>query len=129
MRARTASRASLRPASIMPSIAAVTASDCIFMKSVRVLSRSKTIARITGRGRLLAREPEPASEADLAVVDADIEAAVRVVADPRLVGDRRSVAAVVGQRQQDPLAALETLGKRELHPGPLHHTTLWARSF
>ena len=30
----------------MPSIAAVTASDFIFMKSVSVLSRSKTVARI-----------------------------------------------------------------------------------
>src|SRR5258706_80284 len=41
-------RGTLRPASTMPSIAAATASDLVFMKSVSVLSRSKTVARIKG---------------------------------------------------------------------------------
>src|SRR5580765_2583573 len=116
MRARTASRGSLSPASIMPSIAAVTASDFIFMKSVSVLSRSKTIARIKralrvrtvaatrrggasgpagaprdgGRGMVEAARlpsfrgrPDRAAQADLAVVDPQVESARGIAADPR----------------------------------------------
>src|SRR5262245_42787063 len=155
MRVRTASRGSLRPASIMPSMAALTASDFIFMKSVRVLSRSKTMARIkrglrsgnprrpaiawasrwsiasngavrsapaglrsfarprrrvvrSSRRRLLRGDADAASLADLAVVDANVETAVGVVAHPRLVGDRGAIATVVGERKQHPVVALET---------------------
>src|SRR5687768_1373048 len=50
-----------------------------------------------------------AAEADLAVVDADVEAAVGVGAHPRLVGDGGAFAAVVRQRHQDPLVALLAL--------------------
>src|SRR5262245_25707745 len=100
MRAFTDSRGSSRPASIMPSIAASTASDFIFMKSTRVLSRSKTMARINRVVPLLARQADGSPQTDFTVVDPDVEAARRVAADPRLVVDRRAVAAVVRQRKQ-----------------------------
>src|SRR5262249_35636318 len=119
MRARTASRGRSSPASIMPSIAASMAAAFIFMKSVRVLSRSRTIARINPALRtLLAREPDAAAEADLAVVDAKVEPASRIAAHPGLVRDGRSVAAVVGERQQNPVVALPALRKRDFHPSP-----------
>src|SRR5262245_623036 len=119
MRARTASRGRSSPASIMPSIAASMAAAFIFMKSVRVLSRSRTIARINPALRtLLAREPDAAAEADLAVVDAKVEPASRIAAHPGLVRDGCSVAAVVGERQQNPVVALPALRKRDFHPSP-----------
>src|SRR5215831_3714965 len=136
IRARTASRGSSRPASIMASTAASMAAVFIRMKSVSVLSRSKTIARIKhalrcGRsagawwapaGGSLAGHPDLAAHADLAVVDPDVEAASRIAAHPRLVGDGRSVAPVVRERQQIALAALHALGKPRLHTAPLHTT-------
>src|SRR5215831_6132653 len=120
MRARTASRGSCRPASIMPSMAAFTASDFMRMKSVSVLSRSKTIARIKQFDPgSFARGHDGAAQTDLAVVDAKIETARRVVAHPRLVRDRRAVATVVGERQQHAFVALHALGKAHFHPRPL----------
>src|SRR5580765_46217 len=116
IRARTASRGSSRPASIIPSIAASIAAAFIFMKSVSVLSRSRTMARIK---TLLAREPDAAAEADLAVVDAKVEPAGRIAAHPGLVGDRRAVATVVRERQQNAVVALPALRKRDVHPSPL----------
>src|SRR5689334_19801545 len=95
--ARSTSRDSTRPASIMPSIAASTAAAFIFMKSTSVLSRSNTIARINGppgarhcvRARAaprpavqsLGRDADRAADADLAVVDADVEPALGIAAD------------------------------------------------
>src|SRR6266545_5415812 len=120
MRARTASRGSLSPASIMPSIAASIAAAFIFMKSVSVLSRSKTMARINPALRaLLAREADAAPQADLAVVDPQVEPAARVAAHPGLVGDGRPVAPVVGEWQQHAVVAFPALGEAHFHPGPL----------
>src|SRR6476646_2012180 len=105
----------------MPSMAALTAASFMRMKSVSVLSRSKTIARITRvapRSGSLGGRAYHAAEADLAVVDAQVEAARRVVADPGLVGDWRAVASVVGQREQHALSALAARGKR-FHPKAL----------
>src|SRR5262249_48720487 len=120
MRARTASRGRSSPASIMPSIAASIAAAFIFMKSVSGLSRSRTIARINCLLRtLVAREPDAATEADLAVVDAEVEPAGRIAAHPGLVRDRRSIATVIGERQQNPVVALPALRKRDIHPSPL----------
>src|SRR5437016_8590183 len=123
MRARTASRGRSSPASIMPSIAASMAAAFIFMKSVSVLSRSRTIARINPALRtLLARESDAAAETDLAVVDAKVEPARRIAAHPGLVRDRRALATVVGKRQQNPVVALPALRKRDFHPSPPPYT-------
>src|SRR5258708_6320565 len=107
MRPRMRSRGRSRPASIIPSIAAATASSFIFMKSTSVLSRSNTMARITNAalrgGPSLDRGSDRAPEADLAVVDAEVEAARRIAAHPGLVVDRRAVAPVVRQGQQHPV--------------------------
>src|SRR5947209_6107463 len=119
IRVFTASRGSARPASIIPSIAASTASDFIFMKSTSVLSRSKTMAWITPGVPSLGREADRSSQTDFAVVDADIEAAGRIAADPRLVVDGRSITAVIGEWQQNPIVALAALGVSRFHPGPL----------
>src|SRR6266516_5268721 len=122
IRARTDSRGSRSPASIMPSIAALTASAFIFMKSVSVLSRSKMIARINARPArlgLLGRWSDPAAQADLAIVDADVVAAGWIVADPRLVRDGGPVPPVVGQREKDSIPAFAALGKPHVHPDPL----------
>src|SRR6185369_4421378 len=121
MRARTASRGSLRPASIMPSMAALIASSFIFMKSVSVLSRSKMMARtnVASLAGLLGRDADPAPQADLTVVDADVEPATGIAAYPCLVGDGGPVAAVVGQREQHSVAALSAFRKAHVHPNPL----------
>src|SRR3990172_9450567 len=120
MRVRTASRGRSSPASIMPSMAASIAAAFIFMKSVSVLSRSKTMARINPALRTsLARGADAAAEADLAVVDPKVEPAGRIAAHPGLVGDGRPVATVVGERQQDAVVALPALRKSDLHPRPL----------
>src|SRR5437016_2229990 len=126
MRARTVPRGSCRPASSMPTMAARTASPFMRMKSTRVLSRSKTMARITrvlrtsrrfarcGCGSLGGR-PDRAPQRDLAVVDPHVEAARRIAAHPRLVRDRRAVAAVIGERQQHAVLALAAIGELRLH--------------
>src|SRR5881396_1566940 len=111
MRARTASRGNLRPASIMPSMAAFTASVFIFMKSTSVLSRSKTMARINQGVLLLGREADGSPQADLAVVDSEGEAAGGIVAHPSLVVDGRTVAAIVRERKQNAIVALAALRK------------------
>src|SRR5438034_11850066 len=122
MRAFTASRGSSSPASIMPSIAAATASDFIFMKSTRVLSRSKTMARINQAPRAdrerelggvpsLGREADGPPQADLPVVDANVEPACGIAAHPGLVVDGRSVAAVIRKREQHAIVALPALRK------------------
>jgi hypothetical protein len=46
------------------------------------------------------------SEADLAVVDSQVEAAIRIAAHPRLVRDRRAIPAVVAERKERALATL-----------------------
>src|SRR6188474_803615 len=99
----------------MPSMAASTAEAFIFMKSTSVLSRSKTTARITRVGSL-GRDADGAAEADLAIVDTNVEAARRIAAHPRLVVDRGAVAPVVRQRQQHAVVALPALGKTRDHP-------------
>src|SRR6185503_6705745 len=68
---------------------------------------------------------DDAPEADLPVIDAQIEPALRVGAHPRLVGDRRAFAAVVGERNQRAVATLLAarpfdgwIGHAELLPAP-----------
>src|SRR5688572_22674211 len=102
----------------MPSIAAVTASAFILMKSVRVLSRSKMMARTKPPRCLFGRDADSSSQADLAVVDANVEPAVGIAADPRLVGDRGPIPTVVGQGEQHSVTALPAIGKALLHPVP-----------
>src|SRR4051795_6296525 len=52
--------------------------------------------------------PYRPAETDFSVVDAQIEAAVGIGADPRLVGDRRALAAIVGKWNEGSLRALLT---------------------
>src|SRR5947208_13800869 len=101
MRRRSTSRDNRSPASIMPSIAASTAAAFIFMKSTSVLSRSNTMARITRTpgGDSLRGGAQGSAEADLAVVDANVEPAIGIAAHPGLVGDRGAIPPVVGQRE------------------------------
>src|SRR5688500_10148613 len=68
-------------------------------------------AAVGSRARRAARAslvggPDRAAEAQLTVVDADVEPAVGVAADPGLVGDRCAIAAVVAHREQVAVAAL-----------------------
>src|SRR5207247_4000051 len=65
--------------------------------------------------------PDAAAEADLTVVDPDVEPARGVAAHPGLVGDRRPIATVVRERQQHTIVALATLGEIDLHPDPSLH--------
>ena len=51
-----------------------------------------------GRARLFHRLAEAAAEADFAVIDADVVAAVRIGAHPRLELNRRPVPTVIGER-------------------------------
>src|SRR5690554_3480226 len=67
---------------------------------------SKDLTCRTARARLLVALTDRATEADLAVVDPDVEAALRIRADPGLVGDRRAVTTVVRERQHVPLSTL-----------------------
>src|SRR2546425_381823 len=57
--------------------------------------RPLTAGARTASKRLLGALADRATEGDLPVIDADVEPALRVAADPGLVGDRRPVAAVV----------------------------------
>src|SRR2546428_5002154 len=60
-----------------------------------------------------------AQERDFPVVYADVEPAVGVRAHPGLVGDRRSVTAVIRQRNEETLLALLTGGPfPALHAAP-----------
>src|SRR5690348_12970646 len=66
-------------------------------------------AVITGSGspgHLLVRLGECPPEADLSVVDPDVEPAIGIVAHPRLEDDRRTIAAVVTERKHGSLVAL-----------------------
>ena len=67
--------------------------------------------------RLFLRGADGAAVTQLAVVDADIEPAFRIAARPGLVGDRRTVTAVVAQREQGSGVALAARGPfdRSLH--------------
>src|SRR5689334_5834748 len=67
--------------------------------------------RAARAGRSLLRLPDRAPEADLAVVDPDVEAALRVAADPRLVGDRRAVAPIIRERQERSFATFPAVGE------------------
>jgi hypothetical protein len=55
---------------------------------------------------LFVRRTHGPSEADLAVVDSQVEAAIRIAAHPRLVRDRRAIPAVVAERKERALATL-----------------------
>src|SRR5690606_13803561 len=63
--------------------------------------------------RLLVALADRSAEADLAVVDPDVEPTLRIGADPRLVRDRRPITTIVGEREHHPMITLPTL--RELH--------------
>src|SRR5690606_7983682 len=67
---------------------------------------------VGGGGRLLVALADGPAEADLAVVDPDVEPALGIGAHPRLVGDGRSIASVVRERQH--LAVLTLPALREL---------------
>src|SRR3954471_10051064 len=93
---------SIRVASSMPASAAALsqATDC---SGVRIGSmggetpaRGLTPVRRRLRASLVALA-DGSSEADLAVVDSEVEAAVGIGADPGLVRDRSPLAAVVGE--------------------------------
>src|SRR5580765_4602512 len=73
------------------------------------------MGRDDGRGRrLLVALSDRPPEGDLAVIDAEIEAAVGIGTDPRLVRDRRALAPVVGERNQGTLRALLARRKFDL---------------
>src|SRR2546429_2237346 len=74
------------------------------------------------RPSLLEALADGATEGDLPVIDADIEPALGVRADPRLVRDRRPVAAIVRQRNEETLLALSA-------GGPLPHVVHAAPPF
>src|SRR5688500_9724793 len=59
-----------------------------------------TTRALTTAGELLVRLAERPTDRDLAVVDSEVEATLRVVADPGLVGDRRAVAPIIAQRKE-----------------------------
>src|SRR5687768_18165824 len=105
----------------MASMAASTASLFIDMKSTSVLSRSKTMARITAPElwTLFEGLPDRAADGDLAVVDSQVESALGVRAHPRLVADCRALPPVIGQRQQHSFVAFLALWKLAFHPVPL----------
>src|SRR5687768_8467480 len=62
--------------------------------------------------------PDRTAEADLAVVDSNVESAFRIRANPRLVCDRCTITAIVGQRQHVAAATFSTV--RELHARLAH---------
>src|SRR5688572_25261443 len=111
------------PASTMPWMAESIARCFIRMKSVSVLSRSKKTALITRRSRLpglLGGGPDHAAQADLTVIDTNIEAAVGIGAHPGFVGDRCALAAIIRERNQHTRTALHAFRKSEL----LHEASL-----
>src|SRR5215471_16268174 len=129
MREATSSRGRVRPASSIPSTAASIAARFIFMKSVSVLSRSKMMARIMvgtpslPRLGLLAGRTDGAAETDFAVVDANVETAGGIGANPGFVGDRSAVPAVVRKWDEHSRRALSALRKLHFHvPDPPLHT-------
>src|SRR3569833_1544962 len=62
--------------------------------------------------RSFMRLADCAAVADLAVVDADVEAAFRITAHPRLELYRRAVPTIVAQRQHRTLSTFPALRKR-----------------
>ena len=58
--------------------------------------------------------PERAAQTDLTVIDTDIEATIRIVADPGLECDGSPIAAIVRKWKQGALVAL--LATREINP-------------
>src|SRR5690606_34082396 len=69
---------------------------------------------------LLVALTDRAPEADLTIVDPDIEPAIRAVADPCFERDGRTVPAVVGQGNQLPFPTLPALRQLEVtHRAPL----------
>src|SRR5262245_5123640 len=102
----------MRVASSMPASAAALsqAADC---SGVRMGSMGGghgpaglTADRRRLRGSLVALADRP-SEADLAVVDPEVEAAIGIGADPGLVGDRGPFATVVGEGDEAALRAFQ----------------------
>ena len=63
--------------------------------------------------RLLVRLTDGTAEADLSVINADVEAALGIAAHPGLVGNRRTIASVIAEREKYALFAL--LAMREIH--------------
>src|SRR5207249_10049923 len=74
------------------------------------------------RASVLEALADGATEGDLPVIDADIEPALGVRADPRLISDRRPVAAIVRRRNEETLLALSA-------GGPLPHVVHAAPPF
>src|SRR5687767_11490074 len=71
---------------------------------------TRTVTKsVPGSRALLVRLSERPTEVDLAVVDADVEPAVRIAADPCLVGNGCTIPAVVAHRQQFAVPAFPTL--------------------
>src|SRR5207248_995714 len=72
------------------------------------------------RPSLLEALADRPTEGDLSVIDAYVEPAFRVSADPRLVRNRRPVATVVRQRDQETLLTLPAGGPffHVLHAAP-----------
>jgi hypothetical protein len=63
--------------------------------------------------------PDGPTKADLTVVDADVEAALRAVANPRLEHDRSAIAAVVREWHKLPLLTFPALRQLEIwHRSP-----------
>src|SRR5688500_11377201 len=76
--------------------------------AIAAASRAPAWAAVVTQTRgwgLLVRNANGAAVAQLTVVDAEIEATLRVAAGPRLVGDRSAVASVIAERKQRPLPA------------------------
>src|SRR6185437_1629732 len=106
----------------------------------RTASRTPRAPRANEKRRL--RQPPPGSrapphpsfvrladrppKADLAVVDANVETALGVVAHPRLVGDGRSFASIIAERKHGSLAAFATVRQlAHIHcssPPPVRHS-------
>src|SRR5439155_13598715 len=75
-------------------------------RALELTPRSRVEAPAHGRRahgvqRLLEALADRATEGDLPVIDADVERTLGVRADPGLVGDRRPVAGIVRQRNDE----------------------------
>src|SRR5665213_1162354 len=123
--ARAISAAAASPArriSVRDGVPAAIAAASLAAASAAVVTRTSVIRR-RRRACSFVRLCDCAAEADLAVVDADVEAALGIAANPRLVHDRRPIAPVVAQRQHRTLLTFPAVRKRiVLHAAtPPHH--------
>src|SRR6476661_8105071 len=100
------------------SLAAAPAASTTWTDGARtVVMRGAPGPRARSPCGLLLRRADHSSVAQLAVVDAEVEAALGIAAGPRLERDGSSVATVVAERQQEALAAF--LAGRKLR-GQVH---------